>query len=161
KSLVSEFLTKHSASRPDAKDWAYLHNFDLPQQPKALSLPAGEGAQLKLDIERVIKELQQQLPYAFDDEYYRGRLRAIEEASRQHRVRLFGALQIEADKHGVVLLRMEDGAYAFAAQHEGEPLSGEDFEDLPYAKKMETEEAIAKLQVAMQETLSEIHEWEH
>lgn len=161
KSLVSEFLTKHSANRPSAKDWAYLHNFDLPQQPKALSLPAGDGAQLKLDIERVIKALQQQLPHAFDDEYYRGRLRAIEEASRQHRVRLFGALQSEADKHGVILLRMEDGSYAFAAQHEGEPLSGEAFEELPYARKMETEEAIANLQVSMQETLVEIHEWEH
>lgn len=88
-------------------------------------------------------------------------MRAIEEASRQHRVRLFGALQTEADKQGVVLLRMEDGSYAFAAQQEGEPLSGEDFEDLPYAKKMETEEAIAKLQVSMQDTLIEIHEWEH
>ncbi|HCC82990.1 MULTISPECIES: ATP-binding protein [unclassified Methylophaga] len=161
KSLVSEYLTKHTANRPDAEDWAYLHNFDLPQQPKSLSLPAGDGAQLKLDIERVIKALQQQLPHAFDDEYYRGRVRAIEEASRQHRVRLFGALQTEADKQGVVLLRMEDGSYAFAAQHEGEPLSGEDFEDLPYAKKMETEEAIAKLQVSMQDTLIEIHEWEH
>src|SRR5690554_1091460 len=161
KSLVSEFLAKHSVNLPDAKDWAYLHHFDLPQQPKALSLPAGDGAQLKRDIERVIKALQQQLPYAFDDEYYRGRIRAIEEANRQHRVRLFGVLQAEADKKGVVLLRMEDGTYAFAAQREGEPLSGEAFEELPYSQQMETEEAIASLQAAMQETLIEIREWEH
>lgn len=161
RSLVSEFFNKHSVNRPQANDWAYLHNFDAPQRPKALSLPAGDAAQLKLDIEHVIKELQQQLLYAFDDEYYRGRLRAIEQVSRQHRARLFRVLQDEADKQGIVLLRMEDGTYAFAAQHEGDPLLGEDFEDLPHARKVEAEETIAKLQVEMQETLIEIHEWEH
>lgn len=161
KALVDEVLGKYRLNLSSAKDWAYLHNFDLPQHPKALSLPAGDGAQLKRDIERVVKALQQELPHAFDDEYYRGRLRAIEETSRQHRVRLFGVLQAEADRKGVVLLRMEDGSYAFAAQHQGEPLSGEAFETLPYAQQMETEEAIASLQVAMQDTLIEIREWEH
>lgn len=158
--LVKRFLDEHVELRPKGKDWGYLHNFTDPQKPWFLELPTGLGSQLIHDIEGVIHHLLEELPHAFDDEYYRGRMRSIDEASRKHRVRLFGVLQLEADRKGIVLLRMQDGTYAFAAQRNGEAMTADEFEQLPVDQQETTEDAIATLHEDLQHTLLELREWE-
>lgn len=158
--LVQALLDHHAQHLPKSDDWLYLHNFTDPQKPWALSLPAGQGGQLRHDIERTIRQLQTDLPHAFDDEYYRGRLRAIDEKTRKQRIHLFGILQAEADKKGVVLLRLQDGSYAFAAKRDGEPVTSDQFEQLPLAEQEQTEAAIASLHEDLQHTLLELDEWE-
>jgi lon-related putative ATP-dependent protease len=158
--MIKRFLDDHAKHLARPKDWAYLNNFSDPQTPWAVSMPAGQGRQLRHDIEAIVARLEEELPHAFDDEYYRGRMRSLDEAARKHRVRLFGTLQTEADRKGVVLLRMQDGAYAFAAQRNGEAMTSEEFEQLPAQKQEETEEAIADLHEELQHTLLELREWE-
>ncbi|MCX4186793.1 Lon protease family protein [Methylophaga sp. OBS4] len=158
--MINRFLEDHVKHLPKAKDWAYLHNFEDPQKPAAVCMPAGQGHQLRHDIEAIIAHLEEDLPQAFDDEYYRGRMRSLEEAARKHRVRLFGTLQSEADRKGVVLLRMQDGSYAFAAQRNGKAMTSEEFEQMPAQQQEQTEEAIADLHEELQHTLLELREWE-
>lgn len=158
--LVKQFLDDYAKNRPAGQDWGYLNNFSDAQNPWNVALPAGQGRQLRHDIEKIVTHLIEILPRAFDDEYYRGRIRSIEEESRVHRVRLFGVLQAEADKQGIILLRMQDGSYAFAAKRDGEPLSSEEFETLSAAEQEEAEQAIAKLHSDLQHTLLELREWE-
>lgn len=158
--LIKRFLDQQARQQPRAKDWAYINNFADPQKPWAVSLPAGQGNQLRHDIEAIIANLEAELPQAFDDEYYRGRMRSLDEAARKHRVRLFGTLQAEADRKGVVLLRMQDGSYAFAAQRDGQALTSEEFEQLSAHEQEKTEEAIADLHEELQHTLLELREWE-
>lgn len=158
--MINRFLETHANQLPKAKDWAYLHNFADPQKPWTVSMPAGQGTQLRHDIETVITQLEEDLPQAFDDEYYRGRIRSLDESARRHRVRLFGTLQKEADRKGIVLLRMQDGSYAFAAQHEGQAMTSDEFDQLPAQQQEQTEEAIADLHEELQHTLLELREWE-
>ncbi len=158
--LVKRYLDEHAPQCPQGQDWLYYNNFSNPQNPEYVSLPAGEGRQLCHDVEQMIKVLTDELPRVFDDEYYRGRLRAIEETSRKHRVRLFGTLQAEADRKGVVLLRMQDNSYAFAARRNGEPMTADEFEQLPIDQQEQTEDSIASLHEELQHTLLELREWE-
>ncbi len=158
--LVKRFLDEHVQLRPHGKDWGYLHNFTDSQKPWFLELPTGLGTQLVHDIEKVIHHLLEELPHSFDDEYYRGRMRSIDEASRKHRVRLFGILQSEADRKGIVLLRMQDGTYAFAAQRNGEAMTADEFDQLSVEQQEKTEDTIAILHEDLQQTLLELREWE-
>ncbi len=158
--LVKRFLDEHVKNRPNGRDWGYLHNFSDPQKPRVVSLPSGQGQQLRHDIENVIEHLLADLPHVFDDEYYRGRMRTIEEEARKHRVRLFGVLQKEADRKGIVLLRMQDGSYAFAAKSDGEAMTADEFDQLPVDQQEQTEDAIATLHEDLQQTLLELREWE-
>lgn len=158
--LVRRHLDQHTKGSDPAVDWAYLHNFVDQKQPYFVSLPPGQGRQLKHDIERLIAQLSEDLPSVFDDEYYRGRIRAIEEISRKHRVRLFGTLQAEADRKGILLLRMQDNSYAFAAKRGEEPMTAEEFEQLPLDQQEQTEDLIASLYEELQHTLLELREWE-
>ena len=158
--LVKHILDEHVKHRQPGDDWAYVHNFSDPQKPWIVSLLAGQGQQLHQDIEKVIKHLSNDLPHAFDDEYYRGRMRTIDESERRHRVRLFGILQAEADQKGVILLRMQEGGYAFAAKRDGKAMSDEDYEQLPVEQQEQTEDAIAGLHENLQQILLELREWE-
>lgn len=158
--LVNRYLSEHAKHRPQAVDWGYLHNFSKDQHPYYVALPAGEGRQLRHDIEKAINNLLADLPNAFDDEYYRGRVRAIDETSRKHRVRIFGTLQAEADRKGILLLRMQDNSYAFAAKRNGDPMTSEEFEQLPLDQQEQTEDLIASLHEELQNTLLELREWE-
>lgn len=158
--LVKRFLDEHVQHRAHGQDWGYLHNFSDPQKPWFLALPTGLGSQLIDDIDKVIHHLLEELPHAFDDEYYRGRIRSIDESSRKHRVRLFGILQLESDRKGIVLLRMQDGTYAFAAQRNGEAMTTDEFEQLPVDQQEKTEDAIATLHEELQQSLLELREWE-
>lgn len=158
--LIRRFLDEQAQARASGMDWGYLHNFDDPQNPNYVSLPAGEGRQLRDDIENIVAYLLDALPRALDDEYYRGRMRSIDEASRKHRVRMFGSLQSEADKKGILLLRMQDGTYAFAAKRDGEPMTADEFEQLPIDQQEQTEDLIASLHEELQHTLLELREWE-
>jgi lon-related putative ATP-dependent protease len=158
--LVKRFLDEHVKNRPNGRDWGYLHNFSDPQKPWILSLPSGQGQQLRHDIESVIAHLLADLPHVFDDEYYRSRMRTIEEEARKHRVRFFGVLQKEADRKGIVLLRMQDGSYAFAAKSDGEAMTADEFDQLSVDQQEQTEDAIAMLHEDLQQTLLELREWE-
>jgi len=159
-SLVKQFLDDYAKNKPVSQDWGYLNNFSDAQKPWNIALPAGQGTQLRHDIDKMVTHLIEVLPRAFDDEYYRGRIRSIEEESRKHRVRLFGVLQVEADKQGIILLRMQDSSYAFAAKRDGEPLTSEEFDKLSAAEQEEAEESIAQLHSDLQHTLLELREWE-
>lgn len=158
--LVKNYLDQQAVSGQQAVDWGYLHDFSNEQRPWYVSLPAGEGQQLRHDIENLFAELVEDLPSAFDDEYYRGRIRAIDETSRKHRVRMFGTLQAEADRKGILLLRMQDNSYAFAAKRDGEPMTTEEFELLPPGQQEQTEDLIASMHEELQNTLLELREWE-
>ena len=44
-----ESFVKH---RPAPPDWVYVHNFDDPDRPRAIRLPAGRGRQLAAALDR-------------------------------------------------------------------------------------------------------------
>jgi hypothetical protein len=40
---IERFIQARASDDPVPDDWLYVHNFDLPHQPRALRLPAGQG----------------------------------------------------------------------------------------------------------------------
>ncbi|MDO8625269.1 MAG: AAA family ATPase, partial [Candidatus Diapherotrites archaeon] len=51
---IGTTLSRIAAGRPTPPDWCYVHNFDEPDQPKAIALPAGRGKSFAHDLERFI-----------------------------------------------------------------------------------------------------------
>ena len=41
--LIEELLQRRAAADPKPPDWCYINNFDDPQRPRAVQLPAGRG----------------------------------------------------------------------------------------------------------------------
>ncbi len=70
-SLITTFLGEHAAKCPTPPDWCYIYNFDIPEKPVAIQLPAGKGSQLQEDMKTLIEELGQTIVSVFESDEYR------------------------------------------------------------------------------------------
>lgn len=66
KRMLREFETKGDGLR----DHCYVFNFKNPDQPVALSLPAGQGRGLKIDMANFIADLQRDIPAIYEGQRY-------------------------------------------------------------------------------------------
>lgn len=72
-SFITTLLNDHVHRLPTPPDWCYIHNFDVPEKPIALQLPAGKGLVLQQDMKELIDELGQTIISVFEsDEYHNG-----------------------------------------------------------------------------------------
>ena len=62
-SIVRRFLTKLSADEPVPDDVLYVHNFEDPDSPRALFVPAGTGHRLRGSLAELIEDLQEQVAH--------------------------------------------------------------------------------------------------
>ena len=61
-SLLKQAMTAAAAQRRVPPDLCYLHNFDAPEKPLALRLPAGEGRLLRELLAKAVKNFQADIP---------------------------------------------------------------------------------------------------
>jgi len=76
-SYAVNYIKKIAKNCKTPDDWCYVYNFENPNQPKAINLPAGLGKVFKKDMEEFIKVLQQEISRAFESEEYERERAAI------------------------------------------------------------------------------------
>lgn len=76
-SLVNNYLAKHAPLLKTPPDWCYIHNFTEPDQPIAISLPAGMGKKFQLDMKILIDKLSTNIITVFESDKYRSKLKKI------------------------------------------------------------------------------------
>ena len=54
-SFAKEYVKKFAKKREVPNDWVYVYNFDDPNQPLAITLPAGKGKEFVNDIYKYIE----------------------------------------------------------------------------------------------------------
>ena len=57
-------------SRPAAQDWCYVYNFDQPEEPHAVALPAGMGRAFAHDVAAFVQSGRRELRQAFSSDGY-------------------------------------------------------------------------------------------
>ena len=82
-SLVRRYVEEQAANDPAPSDWCYVNNFTEPHKPTILRLPAGQGAPLRDDMERLVEDLQATISATFESDDYLARKQAIEEGHLQ------------------------------------------------------------------------------
>ncbi|MDG4575898.1 MAG: AAA family ATPase [Defluviicoccus sp.] len=144
---------------PTPPDWCYINNFAEPHRPKALELPSGRGRPLQQEAERLIEELQQAIPAAFETDEYRNRKSAIQEQFKERQEEAFSALQAQGRENDVALIKTPMGL-ALAPTKDGDVLSPQDFEQLSGEEKQRRQEASERLQKQLEAFLREVPGWE-
>ncbi len=121
--LLGQMMQAHAAQRPVPPDLCYLHNFDAPEHPRALRLPAGEGRLLRQLMAQLAKNLQSDIPKRLAAPEFKGESDRIENACKVEEDRLYAELSAFAEKLHFGLMR-EQGNMVFTLRDEhGEPLT--------------------------------------
>jgi len=156
--IVRRFLAARAAQEPTPSDWCYVHNFEQPHRPRALKLPAGRGAKLRADMERLVEDLKSAIPAVFESEEYRARRQEVEESLKEKHEKAFDALRQEAEARSIALIRTP-GGMAFAPTRKGEVVSPADFEKLPKEEQARVEAVIATLQEQLDRLVHQVPQW--
>lgn len=157
-STIASYLERTASALPTPSDWAYVHNFDDPQRPNALRLPAGMARRLHADVEVMVAEARTRIPSAFEGEEYEQRVReGLRDIQNRHRQATADMTQ-EAQRHGVGLAITNAGVVATPLGPDGQPLEPEEFEKLPTEERERMRTAHEALSAYVNRRLGELHQ---
>ncbi|HTO40226.1 MAG TPA: ATP-binding protein, partial [Rhizomicrobium sp.] len=151
---LARALERITASAPAAPDWCYVHNFDVPQAPCALRLPAGEGAAFKQAMAELVAQLRPAMRALFDGTLYQARRATLEENFRATSHTAFQALRRAAEARGLALIEPHTGRYELVPQRAGVVLSDEALGSLAPAERARFAKSRRELRTLLDQTLS-------
>ena len=157
--MVEDLLRRKAESEPTPSDWCYVNNFDDPQRPRCLHVPAGRGAGLSSSMKQLVEELRVAIPAAFDRDEYRARSDALEQQLRQRQEQAFGGLQQRAQGKNIALLRTPMGL-ALAPMRDGKVMPPDAFSELPETEREGIQHEIEGIQVELEATMRQVPLWE-
>jgi len=152
---VQQYLTRKAHGEAPPSDWVYVNNFDNPNRPKAIRLPAGRARPLAKAIIAAIDELRSTIPATFEGEDYQARRRSIEEQFRSGQEDAFEELNKRATEQNIAIVRTPTG-FVMAPTHEGKIVKPDVFNTLPEAMRKEVETRIEALQKELEQILERV-----
>ncbi|MDR7428062.1 MAG: AAA family ATPase [Armatimonadota bacterium] len=149
-----------AATRPTPPDWVYVYNYQMPDQPMAISLPPGWGQRFRRDMDELVEELKDGIRKVLASEHFAARR---SEALRSYEGRineLWQILEAKARRLGFGLERTPVGVVPVAIGPSGEPLSPEVLERLPPEQREELQGRARALQEDIGEALRQVRNLE-
>ncbi len=137
-------------------DWIYVHNFQQPDQPIAISLKPGEGAKFRRDVEQLVEEMKDSIRKLFASETYETKRGGLVQTFEQQANAIWRDLEQEARRQGFALQRTPMGIATVAISSSGEPLAEEQLSQLGPAHRQELERRARALQESVAETTRKV-----
>ena len=144
-SLLHQAMQQAAALRPVPPDLCYLHDFDTPERPRALRLPAGQGRVLRQGMEQLTRTLQSEVPKRLDGADFRAESERIEKTYQAQESQAFAPLDALAETLHFRLSR--DGGHMVLTLigPKGHPLTESDAHALTRERRAEIDTAEQKL----------------
>ncbi|MCB0253476.1 MAG: AAA family ATPase [Anaerolineae bacterium] len=152
---ITQYLERKAATLTIPNDWAYVNDFERPDEPKALRLPPGGGARLRDRFDRLLDELEDLLPKAFEGENYDQHRKEMVQELDERRQQIVEQMETVAREQGFVIVETPMGLL-FAPMIDGKAASREQFEQLPEDQRNALEAAEPALREQMERTLREV-----
>jgi predicted ATP-dependent protease len=111
-SLLRQAMQAIAANKAAPPDLCYLHNFDTPERPRALRLPAGQGRLLRQFLARMTKSLLTEIPRRLDGQDFKAESERIEKSYKEEEAKAFTELEAFAEARNFTMHR-ESGHMLF------------------------------------------------
>ncbi|MDO8293119.1 MAG: ATP-binding protein [Gallionella sp.] len=141
-SLLKLAMQAAAATRATPPDLCYLHNFDTPERPRALRLPAGQGRLLRQLMMQMMKSIQVEIPQHLDGQDFKAESGRIEKSYKEEEAKAYAELEAFAEARNFTMHR-ESGHLLFTLRgKKGHALTEDEVLTLP--KERRTEIALAE-----------------
>ncbi len=154
-SIVRRFLTQLSADEPIPDDAFYVHDFEDPDSPRILFLPAGRGHELRADMVELIEDLQEQVPKAFEGKEYEEQRRRTAERHQDRKQELLDKLEGVARERSFELKSTPMG-FRTVPIRDGKPLTQEEYEGMEEKQRADLDERMEKLEKEVRAVMAEV-----
>ena len=152
---TKKYLDKKALDEKVPNDWVYVYNFDNPNEPIAISFPAGQGKVFKNTMETFVKEVRKDLKKTFNNDDFEKEKQIIRQEFEDKRAKLLEKLNQKTLIQGFQVRSTENGVYMMPVL-DGKTIGEEEFDELDDSIKREFEERSALVQEQIFEALAEI-----
>jgi predicted ATP-dependent protease len=148
-SLLLEVMKTVAAKASVPPDLCYLHNFDEPERPRALRMPAGQGRLLRQLMVQMAKNLQSNIPQCLDAPDFKVESERITKIYKAEEAKAYAELDAFAEARSFTLFR-ESGHLVFTLRDEkGHVLTESEARALTKERRLEIEQAEQELRTAI------------
>ena len=141
--------------KPVPPDWGYVHNFQDPARPVAVSLPCGMMRALADDMNDLIDSCRRDIPGIFESDEYTHRVENVMKEVGEKRQAMTDELEQQARKEGFTLQSTAAGITPVPLA-DGAAMTQEDFARLPDEQREEYRQRAEQIQHSITHTLAEI-----
>ena len=142
---LRSYLERTAGGKPVPPDWGYVHNFQDPSQPVAISLPCGMMRDLVRDMEEIVDTCRREIPGAFESDDYTHRIEDVLKEVQDKRQAMTNELEQEARKEGLTLTFSQMGITPVPLT-EGRAITQEEFARLPDDQREELRQRAERVQ---------------
>ncbi len=152
---TKRYLDQKAAKEKAPSDWCYIYNFENPNEPVAISFPAGQGKVFKENMESFVKDIRKDIKKTFNNDEFEKEKQIIKQEFDDKRENLLKKLNDKTMKQGFQIKSTDNGIYMMP-MYEGKTIAEEEFEKLPQDIKIQYEEKSAEVQELIFAALSDI-----
>ena len=156
---TKNYLEKISEKKKVPSDWCYIYNFDNPNEPIAVELPAGNGKEFKESMDGFIKEIKKDIQKTFNADDFEKEKTLIKQEFETKRANLLEKLNNDAAKYKFAVKSAQNGIYMTPVV-DGKPIEEEEFEKLDETIKQEYEQNSLIVQEQIMNVIGQIKEIE-
>jgi lon-related putative ATP-dependent protease len=157
--VVRTIVERHAQRLPPPSDWIYVANWEQPDRPKAIGLPAGRAHRFKASLDAALEELISLIPAVFESTEYQTRRRTALDAVNREQEQAFDDLGARARTQGIALLRTASG-FTFAPLADNAVMAPEAFNALPEPQRRAIVGKMEELQVDLAAIVEKLPAWE-
>lgn len=160
RTMMLRYLEHHVDTENQSHDWCYVANFEEPRIPRVLQLPAGQGTELKQDMEKLMGRLMKMIPQTFDSDSFLERAEQLKNEYGKKQEDELEKVAAQAKRKKVSLNITTPGGYRLVAMNGEEPHTAESFQALTEAQRDKFENDINKLEKKLRQALRKLADWE-
>ena len=152
---TKKFLQSKAIKQKVPNDWCYIYNFDDPNEPIAVSLPAGQGKVFQETMEAFIKNIRKDIKKTFNNDEFEKEKKIIKQEYEEKKEKILEKLNEKTLKEGFQVKSAQNGIYMMPV-YEGKTIDEDEYEKLPMEVKAEFESKSQVVQDMIFECLSEL-----
>ena len=156
---TKNYLDSISSKKKVPNDWCYIYNFQNPNEPIAISLPAGQGKEFKENMDGFIKEVKKDIKKTFNADDFEKEKALIKKEFEEKREAVLSELNEKSQKHGFQVKSAQNGIYMMPVV-EGKVIQEEEFDKLDEEIKKQYEEKSVIVQQQIMDAISVIKQIE-
>ena len=167
---TKKYLDEKAKKQKVPNDWCYIYNFENPNEPVAVSFPAGEGKAFQETMETFVKDIRRDLKKTFNNDDFEKEKAIIKQEFEEKRELLLEKLNKRTLVQGFQVRSTQNGVYMMPVL-DGKTLAEDEFDALDDSIKKEFEErsnlvqeqifqALAEIKAIERESEKKIEEWQ-
>ena len=156
---TKNYLDSIATKQKIPNDWCYIYNFQNPNEPIAVSLPAGQGKEFKESMDGFIKEVKKDIKKTFNADDFEKEKTHIRKEFEEKRESVMEKLSKDSLKQGFQVKSAQNGIYMMPVI-DGKVIPEDEFDKLDGPTKQQYEEKSIIVQQYIMDAIAQIKQIE-